>query len=78
MAPKKAGVEKKTKSSGSAVGKKKGPTPYNLYMKTKLAEFKEKYPDLTHKERFRKVAEEWKTSSENPNNKPEAEEKEDE
>ncbi|KAG8962555.1 hypothetical protein FRC05_005284 [Tulasnella sp. 425] len=40
-----------------------------VYMKSKLAEFKEKYPDMTHKERFKKVAEEWKTSSENPANK---------
>lgn len=63
-----------------------------VYMKAKLAEFKEKYPDLSHKERyvefsfsipesfscssfnhllisFKKVAEEWKTSSENPANK---------
>jgi len=37
-------------------------------MKSKLAELKEKYPDMAHKDRFKKVAEEWKTSSENPNN----------
>ncbi|KAG9049720.1 hypothetical protein FS837_009365 [Tulasnella sp. UAMH 9824] len=72
MPPKKAANgEKKTKSSTSAGagGRKKGPSPYNIYMKAKLAEFKEKFPDMTHKERFKKVAEEWKTSSENPANK---------
>ncbi|KAG8995914.1 hypothetical protein FRB94_008707 [Tulasnella sp. JGI-2019a] len=39
-----------------------------VYMKSKLAEFKEKYPDMAHKDRFKKVAEEWKVSPENPSN----------
>ncbi|KAG8843508.1 hypothetical protein FRB96_004015 [Tulasnella sp. 330] len=70
MPPKKANGEKKTRSSSSSGvgGKKKGPSPYNLYMKSKLAEFKEKYPDMAHKDRFKKVAEEWKLSAENPSN----------
>ncbi|KAG8930771.1 hypothetical protein FRC03_009460 [Tulasnella sp. 419] len=76
MPPKKAAAaavdgEKKTKSSTTAKsgGKKGKGSPYTIYMKSKLAEFKVKYPDLTHKERFKKVADEWADSPENPKNK---------
>jgi hypothetical protein len=34
-------------------------SPYNIFMKEKMAELKEKHPDMNGKEKFKIVAEEW-------------------
>ncbi|WWC88468.1 uncharacterized protein L201_003379 [Kwoniella dendrophila CBS 6074] len=61
MAPKAADAKK---------GGAKKPTAYNEYMKVQLAKLKadnEKAGKTNnHKENFKKVAESWKTASENP------------
>jgi YABBY protein len=52
-------------------GKKKGSggkkvSPYNRYMKEQLAVLKAEKPDMPHQERFKLVAQRWKTAKENP------------
>ncbi|OMH83196.1 hypothetical protein AX774_g3298, partial [Zancudomyces culisetae] len=49
------------------VGSKKA-SPYNLFMKEHLADFKSKNPTFSHKDAFIRVAGMWKTSPENPKN----------
>ncbi|KAJ3150569.1 hypothetical protein HDU89_002976 [Geranomyces variabilis] len=51
----------------SATGKR-GPSPYNLFMKTELAKVKEKEPSIAHKDAFKKAAANWATAPENPKN----------
>lgn len=46
------------------------PTAYNNYMKKKLEELKHSNPEWDHKKRFAEAAMSWKTSEENPRNKP--------
>jgi YABBY protein len=60
----------KTDTSSKA-GKKKSTggkkvSPYNRFMKEQLAVLKTEKPDLPHQERFKLVAQRWKTAKENP------------
>jgi hypothetical protein len=41
-------------------------TPYNVFMKTKIAEVKAAYPTMIYAEVFKKAASMWKTAPENP------------
>ncbi|KAF9970120.1 hypothetical protein BGZ73_007269 [Actinomortierella ambigua] len=54
-----------TTKKDAAPGKKM--SAYNQFMKTELPKFKSKNPGLSHKEAFKQVAQQWKTSSQNPN-----------
>ena len=36
------------------------PSPYNTFVKEKLAELKISHPDMSHQDRFKKCAELWK------------------
>ncbi|KAJ3147445.1 hypothetical protein HDU86_007995 [Geranomyces michiganensis] len=47
---------------------KRGPSPYNLFMKTELAKVKEKEPSIAHKDAFKKAAANWASAPENPKN----------
>ncbi len=38
---------------------KRAPTAYNTYMQLKLAELKEQYPALSHKERWAMATSDW-------------------
>ena len=42
------------------------PSIYNEFVKVELPKLKIKYPDIDHKERFKMVAEMWKSSNKNP------------
>jgi hypothetical protein len=44
------------------VKKKREPTAYNIFMKTKLIELKESHPSLSNIERMKMAAEAWDTS----------------
>ncbi|KAI8832734.1 hypothetical protein BC829DRAFT_365937, partial [Chytridium lagenaria] len=46
----------------------RAPSAYNLYMKAELPRIKKADPSLSHKDAFRLVASNWKTSPENPAN----------
>ncbi|GJJ09027.1 hypothetical protein Clacol_003248 [Clathrus columnatus] len=46
---------------------KRSPSAYNQFMKDHLSDYKEKHPDLNHKEAFAAVAAMWKDAPENPN-----------
>ena len=46
----------------------RGPSAYNLYMRTAMTRWKAENPGKTQKEAFSAVAGQWKTSSENPKN----------
>ncbi|GAA5813876.1 hypothetical protein MFLAVUS_007363 [Mucor flavus] len=51
---------------------KKSPkklSPYNMFMKTELSKVKEVTPGISHKDAFKKAAQNWATASENPKNK---------
>ncbi|KAI9503243.1 hypothetical protein BX070DRAFT_191636 [Coemansia spiralis] len=45
---------------------KKKLSPYNKFMKTELAKVKKNNPGLPHKDAFKKAAQNWATSAENP------------
>lgn len=49
---------KKTEVDGEAKPKKE-LSPYNIFMKEKMAELKEKHPEMNAKDKFKIVAEEW-------------------
>ncbi|CAG8606981.1 11831_t:CDS:2 [Scutellospora calospora] len=57
----------KEKSSKKSTGAKK-LSPYNKYMKTELPKIKAEDNTLNHKEAFKKAAQRWKDSPENPKN----------
>ena len=40
----------------------KGPSPYNVYMKAKVAELGQTHPDLTPEQRFQLAASLWMVS----------------
>ena len=42
-----------------ASGKKRAPTEYNIYMKNQMKIFKEKNPEMEHRQVFKEVAESW-------------------
>ncbi|KAJ3101054.1 hypothetical protein HDU97_001697 [Phlyctochytrium planicorne] len=44
------------------------PSAYNTYMKAALPKIKAADPSLSHKEAFKKAAEQWKDSPDNPAN----------
>jgi hypothetical protein len=51
---------KKTKESEDGVAKPTKPlSPYNIFMKEKMAELKRDHPEMNGKEKFKIVAEEW-------------------
>ncbi|MBW0501020.1 hypothetical protein O181_040735 [Austropuccinia psidii MF-1] len=70
MAP----APKETQAKGEGrVGKKKssaskgsGGSAYTTYMKTAITELKASSPNLTHKERFKLAAQNWKKHPTNP------------
>ncbi|KAI8592839.1 hypothetical protein BDZ88DRAFT_448885 [Geranomyces variabilis] len=57
---------KKSSTSSAHAGGKRKPTAYQIYMQKELPIFKEKNPNMAHKDAFRQVAHNWKTSPENP------------
>ncbi|KAJ2708979.1 hypothetical protein H4R19_004478 [Coemansia spiralis] len=64
-----AAAPKATKPKAAKVAKPKPAkklSNYNKYMKTELAKVKQDNPSLTHKEAFKLVASNWKSSPENP------------
>ncbi|CAF2522581.1 unnamed protein product [Rotaria sp. Silwood2] len=79
----KSGVSKRSvspaSSSSSSVKKhghqkshkQKGKTPsrFNLYMKTTVSKIKQDHPGIAQKDAFKKAAEQWATSPDNPKNK---------
>lgn len=46
-------------------------SPYNKFMKDELAKVKAANPGIAHKEAFKKAAQNWATSPDNPKNKKE-------
>jgi hypothetical protein len=52
----------------SAAAEPRTLSPYNLFMKTHLAEIKREQPDVVHKAAFAMVATAWATAPENPKN----------
>ncbi|KAI9315228.1 hypothetical protein BX666DRAFT_1960521 [Dichotomocladium elegans] len=44
-------------------------SPYNKFMKEELAKVKAAQPGIAHKEAFKKAAQNWASSPENPKNK---------
>ena len=52
-----SGKEKKAKKEKKS---KRDPTPYNLFMQKKMAEFKEEGSSLTGKEKMTEIAKLWK------------------
>jgi YABBY protein len=65
----KASVAKSDTSSKAGKKKSSGGkkiSPYNRFMKDQLAVLKAEKPDLPHQERFKLVAQRWKTAKENP------------
>jgi len=46
---------------------KKALSAYNVFMKDKMAELKEKNPDMNAKDKFKIVAEEWSAKKQNNN-----------
>ncbi|KAG1051299.1 hypothetical protein G6F46_005663 [Rhizopus delemar] len=44
-------------------------SPYNNFIKAELAKVKKETPGISHKDAFKKAAENWKDSPENPKNK---------
>ncbi|KAG5186999.1 hypothetical protein JKP88DRAFT_235588 [Tribonema minus] len=60
--PKAKAPAKKGKGGGKKV------TAYNTFMKNELAKLKTEKPDLPHSEKFKLVAQRWKTAKENPKN----------
>jgi len=61
------------KKEGKPAAKKqpgaKKASGYNVFMKKEMARLKESEPDLAHKERFKRAAQSWHGSKENPKNK---------
>jgi hypothetical protein len=58
------------KAEGAKVEKaKRPPTAYNQFIKNTIAELKVQHPQLSHKDLFKKAAEKWASSPENPKNK---------
>jgi SpoVK/Ycf46/Vps4 family AAA+-type ATPase len=61
--------EKKTRkakvSEDGVVRPKKALSPYNIFMKDKMAELKRDHPEMTGKEKFKIVAEEWNAKKAN-------------
>ena len=47
----------------------RAPSAYNIFMKSEIAKVKKANPNLEHKEAFKKAAEGWATSKDNPKNK---------
>ncbi|KAI8366078.1 uncharacterized protein BYT42DRAFT_588823 [Radiomyces spectabilis] len=43
-------------------------SPYNKFIKEELPKIKSENPGLSHKEAFKKAAQQWATSPENPKN----------
>ncbi|KAJ2385387.1 hypothetical protein GGI23_006721 [Coemansia sp. RSA 2559] len=55
------------KSTAAGTGKaKKKVSNYNKYMKAELARVKATTPGIAHKDAFKKAAENWATSPDNP------------
>jgi len=46
----------------------KKPSRYNEYMKANLSKIKAEFPELDHKDAFRRCAGRWKDSPDNPRN----------
>ncbi len=69
-APAAAGAKSKAKAEPQAKKPRKarGPSAYNLWMKTAVPRWKAENPGKTSKEAFTAVAGLWRTSSENPKN----------
>lgn len=56
-------MPRKAKSTEPKATKtKRKPSAYNNYMSKALKEMKTSHPDMTHMERFKKCASEWKSS----------------
>ncbi|CAF0936964.1 unnamed protein product [Rotaria sordida] len=53
------------------IRKQKGKTPskFNLYMKTTVPQIKQDHPGISQKDAFKKAAEQWTESPDNPKNK---------
>lgn len=62
---------KSPKSSTPKTGErpKRGPSPYNFFMKDEIADIKKRDPSIDHKEAFILAAANWKKSKKNPANK---------
>ncbi|CAF1300425.1 unnamed protein product [Rotaria sp. Silwood1] len=60
---KKQGHKKGHKQQG------KSPSKFNLYMKTTVPKIKHDHPGIAHKDAFKKAAEQWAASPDNPKNK---------
>ncbi|KAJ1737299.1 hypothetical protein GGI11_003403 [Coemansia sp. RSA 2049] len=56
---------KKSATAGTGKAKKK-ISGYNKYMKAELARVKAGSPGISHKDAFKKAAENWSTSPDNP------------
>ncbi|KAJ3011426.1 hypothetical protein HKX48_006843 [Thoreauomyces humboldtii] len=63
-------AEAKSTSAVKKAPGKKGTSLYNQYMKAELPKVKAKDTTLTHREAFKKCAENWGSAPENPKNKP--------
>lgn len=53
-------TKKKQKSVDTKDKPKKQPTKYNQYQKVQTAYYKENNPEISNKDRFRRIATEWK------------------
>ncbi|CAF1128386.1 unnamed protein product [Rotaria magnacalcarata] len=49
--------------------KGKSPSKFNLYMKKALPQIKHEHPEIANKDAFKKAAEQWAASPDNPKNK---------
>ncbi|KAI9142191.1 hypothetical protein BKA69DRAFT_1068831 [Paraphysoderma sedebokerense] len=61
----------KAASSGATKkeGGKRAQTPFNKFMSAELKRVKAATPGIAHKEAFKKAAQNWHSSSDNPKNK---------
>lgn len=50
-------------------GGSKKASSYNVFMKKEMARLKETEPDMPHRDRFKRAAQAWHNSKENPKNK---------
>ncbi|OIR58108.1 MAG: uncharacterized protein A8A55_1126 [Amphiamblys sp. WSBS2006] len=61
--------KKQTKEKSKTEKKPRVSSAYNFYMKEELARVKAKTPEISHRDAFRKAAENWASATENPKNK---------
>lgn len=69
MARTSATDKKDTKSAAKKQPGSKKASGYNVFMKKEMARLKETEPDMPHKDRFKRAAQSWHASKENPKNK---------